>query len=124
MEINYEIKDGFIQFKITGDYKDSEDLDKIKNLCVIPKKQGHSTILVDVTELDYDFTTFKRYELSEHWVKLCRDLHFVNIAILGKKEKMDEFSETVVTNRGGNLKLFTDKKQAIDWLKRISLNSP
>jgi hypothetical protein len=120
MELNFEKKNNYIHFKITGEYKESEDIDKIKDLCIIPKENGYSTILVDVRGLKYELDTIKRFDLSKHWVKLCRELHFITAAILGNEEKMDEFSENVISNRGGNFKLFTDEKEAVDWLRRFN----
>jgi hypothetical protein len=120
MEITFDKKKNFIHFKITGEYSESEDIDKIKDLCIIPKENGYSTILVDVRELNYELDTFKRFDLSEYWVKLFRELHFITAAILGNKENMDEFSENIISNRGGNFKLFTNENEAVDWLKSFN----
>ena len=117
MEISFEKKEGYIHFKIIGYYDDIKDFDKIKELGDIPKKHGYSTILVDVRDFNYNFNTLKRFQLSEYWVKICRELGFIKTAIIGKQEKMDKLSENVVINRGFDFRLFTDEKEAIDWLK-------
>jgi hypothetical protein len=117
MKISFEKKDGYIHFKIKGEFKESKDFSKIKNLGEISKKYGFSTILVDVIKLNYNFDTLKRFQLSEYWVKICRDLGFIKTAILGNEDKMDKLSENVIINRGFDFRLFTDEKLAVDWLK-------
>jgi hypothetical protein len=116
MEIQFEKKDGYIHFKIIGEFEESSDFGKIKELGDIPKKYGYSTILIDVRNLNYNLDTLKRFQLSEYWVKICRDLGFIKTAILGKEEKMDRLSENVIMNRGFDFRLFTNEKEAIDWL--------
>ena len=48
------------------------------------------------------------------------DVGIISTAILGSKGIMDPFTETVVANRGGNLRLFIDKKDAINWLQQYN----
>ena len=117
MEMNFEKKEDYIHFKLFGKYNDSEDFNKIKDLCEIPKQHGYSNILVDVRDLNYILDIFKRFELSKYWAKLSSDSGFIKTAILGIDEKMDRFSEDVICNRGGSFKLFTDENEAVNWLK-------
>jgi hypothetical protein len=116
MQITYEMKKDYIYFKIIGEYNDSEDFDKINDLCDIAKKHGFSTVLVDVRDLNYDFDTLKRFNLSEYWVEICSDSGYIKTAILGLEEKMDKLSENVINNRGFEFRLFTDEKEAVNWL--------
>jgi hypothetical protein len=116
MQITYEMKKDYIYFKIIGEYNDSEDFEKINDLCDIAKKHGFSTILIDVRDLNYDFDTFKRFNLSEYWVKKCYDLGIYKTAVIGIERRMDILSENVVNNRGFEFKLFTNEKEAIIWL--------
>ena len=119
MEMSFEPKNDYINIKIIGVYKESEDFEKIKKIFVDIKQYGYSTMLVDVRDLNYHFDTPKRFYLSEYWVELCKDLGYVTTAVLGKEEKMNSFSEDVVSNRGVTFKLFTDEKEAVDWLKSV-----
>ena len=118
MQISFEKKKDYIYFKITGEYDNSVDFEKIKTLTDIPKQHDYSTILIDIRDFHYNLNAADKYNLSEYWVKICRNLDFLATAILGSGEKMDDFSENVITNRGGNYKLFTDEKQAVDWLMK------
>lgn len=118
MQITFEMKKDYISFKIIGEYKDSEDFEKIKDLCNIAKKHGFSTVLVDVRDLNYDFNTFKRLKLSEYWVKNCYDLGIYKTAVIGIEGRMDKLSENVVNNRGFEFKLFTREKEAVNWLNK------
>jgi len=117
MEISFEKKEEYLHFKIIGNYDDIKDFNKIKELGNILKKHGYSTILIDVRDLNYKFNTLQRFQLSEYWVKICRELGFIKTAILGKQEKMDKLTENVVINRGFDFRLFIDEKEAVDWLK-------
>jgi hypothetical protein len=65
---------------------------------------------------NYYLGTFERFNLSEYWVDICRDSGYIKTAILGLERKMDKFSETVINNRGFEFRLFTDEKEAVNWL--------
>ena len=115
--MSFEQKKDYVYAKTIGVYKESEDFEKIEELFINSKQYGYSTILVDIRDLNYNFDIPKRFFLSEYWVKLCKDLGYVTTAVLGNEEKMDRFSEDVISNRGVTFKLFTDEKKAVEWLK-------
>ncbi len=118
MNISFNEKEGYLYFKITGDYNGKGDYAKIVNIVDTTKKHGYSTLLVDVKELNYHFDITQRFILSEHWVNLCRDAGWIKTAILGNKEIMDKFTETVINNRGVEFRLFSDEQEAVDWLQK------
>ena len=120
IDIAVEKKKKYICFKITGEYTEQEDFNRIKEIGIITKRNGYSAILVDVRNLNYKFDTSKRFTLSEYWAKICMDVGIISTAILGSKGIIDPFTETVVANRGGNLRLFIDKKDAIHWLQQYN----
>jgi hypothetical protein len=117
MEMSFEKKKDFIYFKISGKYSKEDDFDRIKDLFFISKRNGYSKILADVRDLEYNFDTYTRFDLSKYWLKLLNDIHFISTAVLGNKEVLNKFSENFIVNRGGKFKQFTDEKEAIDWLK-------
>jgi hypothetical protein len=116
LKFSFEIKKEYIHFKITGEYEKSKDFEKLKEFCDITKQHKCSKILIDIRGFNYILNAFERFDLSEYWVEICRDSGYIKTAILGLEEKMDKLSENVINNRGFEFRLFTDEKEAVNWL--------
>jgi hypothetical protein len=72
--------------------------------------------LVDARDLQVSFDTFHMYGVGKNAVTLKRE--HLRVALLAREDMIDPFFETVISNRGGNIGVFTDKQAALDWLEK------
>ena len=79
-----------------------------------------SKILIDVTGVSGTIPFLDRFEFSEFLsqYKARHDLKR-KIAVAGQEPIVDKgrFGENVAVNRGANVRVFTDMKEALIWLK-------
>jgi hypothetical protein len=43
----------------------------------------------------------------------------IKFAVIGKKDQINKFTETVAFNRGGRLMIFSEKTEALGWLCKL-----
>lgn len=82
----------------------------------LAKSSGVRRVLADVARVIGNISTFDTYEFSSsHHEYLPAD---IKIAVLIKNDQENDarFAEDVATNRGINIKMFTDKNDALRWL--------
>jgi hypothetical protein len=125
LEYKVEPKNGYLLMTCTGTYEPSaagEFTDQIVEACKIHRP---AKFLIDLRQVEGDMTTMNRFELSV----LAAAKYFANIltgqiskcryAIVGNHPLVDphKFEETVATNRGINVRTFTELKNACNWLE-------
>jgi len=72
--------------------------------------------LVDARDLQVDFGTIALFRAGNDAAFMSRI--GLRVALLARKDMLDLFFDHVVSNRGGNVGIFTDMKRALDWLQR------
>lgn len=110
-----ENTDQYIHFKITGEYSlgiGKEILGKLVDLC---RESKNNKLMVDIREKDGEIPQMDRFFLGEHIAKINFGTS-IKLAVIGKKEQINKFSEIVAQNRGTQLKIFSDVKEARKWL--------
>lgn len=89
------------------------------------KKHQPSNLLVDFRKVEGQMSTMDRYNLSSVASKKYLDekltgkVSSCRFAFLGNHPLVDpkKFGETVAVNRGLNVKVFTEIKEALAWLE-------
>jgi hypothetical protein len=81
------------------------------------KKRDFRSLLADVTALEAGLPIMDDLELGTFVVETAAPTP-IKMAVLFREEAMkgDRFFETVVRNRGGQLKEFSDRVDAENWL--------
>lgn len=108
-------KEDYIYFKIKGDYSWKNERPKFDEIVKASDNLNCETILLDCREINYDVSTFDRYEIGEYIAENYGERN-LKIALLGNPKKLDRFTETVAQNRGANFRMFTEENEALKWL--------
>ena len=108
-----------------GHYESSlidEFSDQVIDAC---KKHQPSNFLIDFRQVEGELSTMDRYNLAASSTKKYLDeklngkVSSCRFAFVGNHPLVDpkRFGETVAINRGLNVKVFTEIKEALDWLE-------
>lgn len=90
----------------------------IQEICI---KQNIPKVLVDVQELEGHLKTMEAYELPAFIFPKIRDKSIIEkSAIVDLEESRGYYSffENVSVNRGFNLRIFSNIKDAVEWLRK------
>ena len=127
MAIAFKIENqpGYLLMIYEGVYLPSlagEFTDQILETC---KNHQPNKLLIDLRKVEGEMSTMDRFNLSVlaatkyFGAKLTRKIQSCRYAIVGSHPLVDpgRFEETVATNRGVNVKVFTEIKEALAWLE-------
>ena len=92
-----------------------KSVDALKEVC---GKAGSCTkVLFDLRVMTGEMPIFDKYKIGQYGAELLPGT--IRIAMLGREDQIapDKFFENVAVNRGLTLKVFTDKQEALAWLK-------
>jgi hypothetical protein len=124
MSISYEIKPlpTHIHVKGEGSYVLADAVQIIGEALAAAGAHRQPRILIDARNITGDLSTMQRFEFSEAVVQLysCKPAGCAAlIALVGNEPLLDpdRFGETVAVNRAVPVKVTTDIKEALDWLK-------
>lgn len=117
--LKIEKNEGYLEARVSGKRtRDTVSIltDEIARTCI----EAHcSRILVDVRELEGFLKVYdSHYIVTQDFPKLrnkgIKKVVIVDRAVPGIREW---FMETVAVNRGFNLRVFADRKAALEWLR-------
>ena len=115
----FRFEDGVLHVRLSGKFP-NEPLDKGKNLFqpLIDACSTHNCkkALVDARDLQVDFGTMAMFQAGKDAAFLTRV--GLRVALLAREDMLDPFFDNVVSNRGGDIGVFTDMDTARDWLQR------
>lgn len=119
MDINTEItkKDSYIHFKLNGEFPGIEILTGFDKIIESSEKYNIKNILLDIRNFNYDLSNMDSFNIGQYIANTYSE-YKLKIACLRKKDKKNDFTETVAINRGAFFKLFNNEKEAIDWLNK------
>lgn len=99
-----------------------ENMVKMFSECIhAGKKNGITKYLTDNRNITFDLSTIDIYDLPKTFMKQGLELWSrVAVIVSSKSRKNEDFSffETVSHNMGYNVRLFTNKDKALEWLKK------
>ena len=116
------VEEDILFINATGIYSLTKAKDLFKLSIYSALLYSKSKILIDVTGVSGTIPFLDRFEFSEFLsqYKAKHDLKKVGkIAVAGQEPIVDKgrFGENVAVNRGANVRVFTDMKEALIWLK-------
>jgi hypothetical protein len=104
----------YLHFEITGKYskyKGKKIIEDIFEQCVEKKV---NRLMVDIRKKIGVISDWDRFFFGEFIARVFT--YKVKLAVIGKKELINRFSETVAVNRGTQLFIFSEIPEALDWL--------
>ncbi|MGQ0383411.1 MAG: hypothetical protein ACT4UP_01795 [Gammaproteobacteria bacterium] len=121
-DVEFELKEHaeYVEFACTGTYSPGLQLRIAEQALAAAARAGLDAALIDIRKI-----TGPPPSMSERYDQAIRiaDLQAtftprVRIAVLGKEPMVhpQRFGEIVATNRGALLRVFTERKPALDWL--------
>lgn len=118
--INLSSDSAYICLTHTGETPFSEYEDGRNEAIASMQSHGLFKLLVDVRNVTSSLSLLEHFEFtSSHVEHLPRG---VRTAILMRPDAADtRFIENVAVNRGITIRLFTDKRKAVEWLLESSL---
>jgi len=114
-KIIYEENKDYLLIKYSG-YKDIyEFFNSLYKASEICKKKNYNKIILDTFDVNFlEIRVTDKFSAGE---KIAEIFNYPNkVAVLAPKKFHDSFTETVTANRGGLIKAFDDKNDAIEWL--------
>jgi hypothetical protein len=80
-------------------------------------EHDRSLVLFDCTGMTGNLSVWDRFQTIVYGQKVKGRVN--KLALVGRPGMLlpDRFAETVAVNRGINLKVFTDREKAVEWLK-------
>jgi len=119
MSIKYQITnlDGYLKIVAKGKDDNSSDVKKYADAIIEAVKDFKSkNVLCDERELQYSLSITDTYQLAEYISQ--HSSHLIKVAIVCNSKYFDDarFYETVATNRGMQIKVYTNIEEAETWL--------
>jgi len=105
----------YLLIKYSG-YKSIDEfigsIDKAYEIC---KKKKYHKLILDIFNVNFsEIRIMDKFYAGEKIAELFNSS--LKVAVLAPKEFHDSFTEVVAANRGGLIKAFDEKNDAIDWL--------
>ena len=120
IEFTFRVLPGHVQLDCTGIFSQGDALSTYTKAFALAAEHGRDTVLIDVRGVKTpEPTLMQRYDQAVHVAGLhLRQVPRVRLAILGDEPMIHphRFGEIVATNRGANIRVFTDEQMAFDWL--------
>lgn len=127
MILDYKIESepGYLRLICVGRYESSVNAELTDQVIRACEKYLPSRMLVDTLQVEGKLSTMDRYDLATLSAKkyldekLAGKIPSCRFAFVGNNPLVDpkRFGETVAVNRGMNLRVFTEIKEAIVWLE-------
>lgn len=122
MDIQTEIRPGYMYFRCGGVYSITDVRELYERALDTAASEGITAVLIDHRDLVGEpLTTLQRYELGVHVAKLQSDpARRIRLVIVGNEPFIDpqRFGETVARNRGAIGRVFTDFEEAVAWIEK------
>ena len=115
---DFRVENGVLYVHLSGKFpidmlRRSENL--FQPLIDACSAQNCTRALVDARDLEVDLGTMGLFQAGEDAVFL-RQVG-LRVALLAREDMLDPFFDAVVVNRGGDVRVFTDRDAAHRWLE-------
>ena len=122
MNVNISVEVSHILVMVDGVYDQSDAMDNFRKAFDAARKVKIPRLLMDARKVVGEISTMERFEIGvllSELVNRQADGPFTRIAIIGNELIVDphRFVEIVAVNRGVQLKVTTDPKEALEWLE-------
>lgn len=120
IEFTFRVLPGHLQLDLTGTFSQADALTMYTRAFALAAEHGRDAVLIDGRGVKPpEPTLMQRFDQAIHIAGIHqRQVRRARLAILGDEPIIDpnRFGEIVATNRGANVKVFTDEQLALDWL--------
>jgi len=114
-------REGIVDARYTGIYTPPEFGLRMHRSIEACRRSESFLLLIDLRELaDFQPTTGQRYTIGCRAAELGAGLRGVAVVVTEAQLDPDHFVVTVARNRGLRIELFTDRDEALDWLRRAA----
>lgn len=98
-----------------GDYSLADGLALFQRVAATARERGARLVLVDLVGLVGDIPDLDRYDLGKEGAEILG--HVERLAVVrAPGYRYTGFAVDVARNRGLNIRVFTDRSEAIEWL--------
>ena len=123
----FEVRDNYLYVKAAGKFDSSIARDVTCEFLEEARNHSLNKVLCDLTSLtgfdEEDISFMTRFALAE-FVANSMPLGF-KLAILETPQQLSgKIGETVISNRGGLVKVSSNMQEALEWLGVVSDNKP
>lgn len=120
MGMNISISDGVILMTVTGPWGGPQSREALLKSGEAARINQIYRILIDIRQAEVEASTLDIYQvtsmLADHFTPVTR--HAIVQSNEESLKAAGEFFETVASNRGILARCFTDKDEALSWLKK------
>ena len=118
-KVEVDPKSGVILTVYVGTITKQDALDSAQEALRRATGRGPHLFLTDVLDADSELTVFDIFDVPSHWEAIGSNRRSKLALLVPARGPMWEdsrFYETVCREEGWNVKVFSDKEEAIDWL--------
>jgi hypothetical protein len=110
-------KEGYLHVTVSGAFTVALAKQSVDMLAATCSKEDCYAVLFDCRPMTGEMRIFDRYTIGQYGSEVLS--HAIKVAMLAREDQVspDDFFENVAVNRGMILKVFSDEKKAIAWLK-------
>ena len=120
MDLKLESRDGFLLAIIAGRVSLNKAIESFRRVFDRAADLGFDKILVDFSEAKGKLSDMERYEFGRAMAEYSQSRSKnPRIAMVGKPPTITQFTGLVASNRGANVKTFTEPQAGIDWLNEV-----
>ena len=111
-------KEAYVRFDYTGEFSQAAGKQCVDAMVEACSRLKLSRALLDCRKMTGEIQILESFRVAQYGGKMRGFLS--KTALVGRQDQMlsDNFVENVAVNRGVNLKIFTDIKEAINWLEQ------
>ena len=120
MDVKLEPGECFLLATLTGRVSLEEALPIGKVVFDVAAEKGFSRILFDCLGVEGELSVVDRYDIGEGIAEYCKNQSMIpSVALLGKLPTVTGFCAQVAWNRGLDVKVFSERQAALEWLNRF-----
>jgi hypothetical protein len=120
MDVKLESAECLLLATLTGRVSLEEALPLGKAVLDMAAEKGFSRILFDCLALQGELSVVDRYDIGEGIAEYCKNHSMIpSVALLGKLPTVTGFCAQVAWNRGLDVKVFSERQAAREWLNRF-----
>ena len=112
-DTTYTNLDDYLLVTISGQWTDYAAQDVIEEIKRQAESYGKAQVLLNLMNMAPPEGQMARFRAGEYIAKMWGALR---VAAVWKQEFINKFAENVAVNRGASFAVFTDEKQALEWL--------
>jgi len=117
-EVKIEVIDGVVHVLLLGTFNLSNAMEFFNQVLRQARKENVNKIIVDTHKMSTDVSTLARFELGNYMAE--QDTSGIRIVIIANDDIAwsDRVLETVLLNRGVNVKVVTELEEGLNWLAK------